>query len=80
MAQWLGICLLVRGRGFEPWSGRIPHAAEQLGPWAAAAEAAHLEPVLRNNGGCDGEGPVRRDGGWPPLAVTGEGPRMETRT
>ena len=22
------------GRGFEPWSGRIPHAAERLGPWA----------------------------------------------
>ena len=20
------------GRGFEPWSGRIPHAAERLGP------------------------------------------------
>ena len=20
------------GHGFEPWSGRIPHAAEQLGP------------------------------------------------
>ena len=21
-----------RGHGFEPWSGKIPHAAEQLGP------------------------------------------------
>ena len=21
-----------RGHGFAPWSGRIPHAAEQLGP------------------------------------------------
>ena len=20
------------GHGFEPWSGKIPHAAEQLGP------------------------------------------------
>ena len=22
----------ARGHGFEPWSGKIPHAAEQLGP------------------------------------------------
>ena len=21
-----------RGHGFDPWSGKIPHAAEQLGP------------------------------------------------
>ena len=32
MAQWLRICLPVQGTGFEPWSGRVPHAAEQLGP------------------------------------------------
>ena len=31
VAQWLRICLLIRGHGFEPWSGKIPHAAEQLG-------------------------------------------------
>ena len=23
-----------RGRGFDPWSGKTPHAAEQLDPWA----------------------------------------------
>ena len=28
---WESACQ-CRGRGFEPWSGRIPHAAEQLGP------------------------------------------------
>ena len=28
---WGSACQ-CRGRGFEPWSGRIPHAAEQLGP------------------------------------------------
>ena len=22
----------ARGHGFEPWSGKIPHATEQLGP------------------------------------------------
>uniref|UniRef100_A0A8C0CNM8 Uncharacterized protein n=1 Tax=Balaenoptera musculus TaxID=9771 RepID=A0A8C0CNM8_BALMU len=29
------------GHGFEPWSGRIPHAAEQLSPCATTTE-----PVL----------------------------------
>ena len=28
---WESACQ-CRGRGFEPWSGRIPHAAERLGP------------------------------------------------
>ena len=30
VAQWLRIHLPMRGHGFEPWSGKIPHAAEQL--------------------------------------------------
>ena len=30
--QWLRICLPVQGTQFEPRSGRIPHAAEQLSP------------------------------------------------
>ena len=32
VAQWLRICLLMQETRFEPWSGKIPHAAEQLGP------------------------------------------------
>ena len=33
VAQWLRVCLpMRRGHGFEPWSGKIPHAAERLGP------------------------------------------------
>ena len=28
---WESACQ-CRGPGFEPWSGKIPHAAEQLGP------------------------------------------------
>ena len=44
---WASACQ-CRGHGFEPWSGKIPHAAEQLGPWATMTEPAHLEPVLRN--------------------------------
>ena len=27
-----------RGRGFEPWSGKIPHATEQLSPCATTTE------------------------------------------
>ena len=32
VAQWLKICLPMQGHGFEPWSGKIPYAAERLGP------------------------------------------------
>ena len=76
---WESACQ-CRGHGFEPWSGRIPHAAEWLGPWATVAEPARLEPVLRNKRGCDGERPAHRDEEWPPLAATRESPRTETKT
>ena len=42
---WESACQ-CRGHGFEPWSGKIPHAAEQLDPRATTTEPAHLEPVL----------------------------------
>ena len=44
---WESACQ-CRGYGFEPWSGKIPHAAEQLAPWATTTEPARLEPVLCN--------------------------------
>ena len=69
-----------RGHGFEPWSGRIPHAAEQLGPWATTIEPARLEPVLLNKRGRDSERPAHRDEEWPPLAATRESPCTETKT
>ena len=69
-----------KGHGFEPWSGKIPHAAEQLGPWATTTEPARLEPVLRNRRGHDSERPAHRDEEWPPLAATRESPRTETKT
>ena len=69
-----------RGHGFEPWSGKILHAAERLGPWATIAEPVRLEPVLRNKRGRDSEKPAHRDEEWPPLATTREGPRTETKT
>ena len=67
------------GHGFEPWSWQIPHATEQLGPWATVTEPAHLEPVLCNKRGHDSERPVHRDEEWPLLATTRESPRTETR-
>ena len=76
---WESACQ-CRGHGFEPWSGKIPHDAEQLGPWATTTEPARLEPVLRNGRGRDSERPAHRDEEWPPLATTRESPRTETKT
>ena len=76
---WESACR-CRGHGFEPWSGKIPHAAEQLGPWAATTEPAHLELVLRNKRGRDSERLAHRDEEWPPLAATRESPCTETKT
>ena len=76
---WESACQ-CRRYGFEPWSGRIPHAAERLGPWATITEPARLEPVLRNKRGHDSERPAHRDEEWPPLAATGESSRTETKT
>ena len=76
---WESACQ-YRGHGFEPWSGKIPHAAEQLGPWATTTEPACLEPVLRNKRGRDSERPAHRDEEWPPLATTRESPCTETKT
>ena len=76
---WESACQ-CRGHGFEPWSGRIPHATEQLDPWATITEPARLEPVLHNKRGRDGERPAHRDEEWSPLATTRESPRTETKT
>ena len=76
---WESACQ-CRGHGFELWSGKIPHAAEQLGPWATTTEPVRLEPVLRNKGGRDSERPAHRNEEWPPLAATRESPRAETKT
>ena len=78
-SSWESACQ-CRGRGHEPWSGRIPHAAEQLSPWATTTEPVRLEPVLRNKRGRGSERPVHRDEEWPLLAATGESPHTETKT
>ena len=76
---WESACQ-CRAHGFDPWSGKIPHAAEQLGPCTTTTEPARLEPVPRNKRGRDSERPAHRDEGWPPLAATRESPCTETKT
>ena len=76
---WESACQ-CRGHGFEPWSGKIPRAAERLGPWATTTEPARLELVLRDKRGRDSERPAHRDEEWPPLATTRGSPRTETKT
>ena len=76
---WESACQ-CRGHGFKPWSGRIPHVAEQLGPWATTTELVRLEPVLHNKRGRDSERPAHRDEEWPPLAGTRESPCTEMKT
>ena len=76
---WESACQ-CRGHGFEPWSGKIPHAAEQLGPWATTTEPERLEPVLCNKRGRNSERPVHCDEEWPPLATTRESPCTEMKT
>ena len=71
---WESACQ-CRGHGFEPWSGKIPCATEQLGPWVTITEPERLEPVLRNKRGRNNERPAHRDEEWPPLAPTRESPR-----
>ena len=57
-----------RGRGFEPWSGRIPRAAKQLGLCATAAEPAVWSP--RAWGPCSTAGGV----------ITMRSPRTATKS
>ena len=40
VAQWLRIHLPMQGTQFEPCSGKIPHAVEQLSPCATTTEPA----------------------------------------
>ena len=43
VAQWLRIRLPMQGTRFEPWSGKVPHATEQLSPCATTTK-----PVRHN--------------------------------
>ena len=81
VAQWLSVGLPMQGdSGSGPALGGSHMPRSNWAPWATPAEPAHLEPVLCNNRGRDGERPVHHDEEWPPLAATGESPCTETRT
>ena len=75
---WESACQ-CSGHGFGPWSGKIPHATEQMGPWATTTEPARLEPVLRNKRGRESERPAHREEEWPPLAATREKPSRRNK-
>ena len=47
VVQWLRIHLPMRGRGFDPWSGNIPRAAEQLSHVPQLLKPTCLKPMLR---------------------------------
>ena len=68
------------GHGFKPWSGKIPHAAEQLSPCATTTEPARLEPVLHNKRSHCNEKPAHHNEGQPPLTATRESPHAAMKT
>ena len=44
VVQWLRTHLPMQGTRFDPWSGKIPRAAEQLSPCATITEPALYSP------------------------------------
>ena len=42
--HWLRIHLPMQGTGFDPWSGKTPHAVEQLSLCSTTAEAMLENP------------------------------------
>ena len=57
LLQWLRIHLTVKGHGFDPWSGKIPHAAQLLSPGATTPEMRALGPLFP-----DKSSPAARNG------------------
>ena len=48
VVPWLRTCQQCRRHGFDPWSGRLPQAAEQRSLCATTIDPAALEPRSRN--------------------------------
>ena len=81
LSWWLSgkepTCQCKRHR-FNPWSGKISDASEQLCPGAAATEPTSLEPRLhkRSTTGRSQRTAARE---WPPLAAAREKPARQQR-
>ena len=69
-----------REHGFNPWSRKIPHGAEQLSPCTTTTEPAHLEPVPCNKRNHWNEKPSHRKDEQPLLAATRESPLVAAKT
>ena len=50
-----------RGQGLNPWSGKIPRAAEQLSPWATTPEPPSVQLMPRNKRCHHNEKPTHSD-------------------
>ena len=50
VAQWIRIRLPSRGDGFDPWSGKIPHVAEQPHPCTTTFEPVLWSPQAATTG------------------------------
>ena len=78
--------------GFNPWSGKILHAAEQLSPcskiteptvqslWAENVKPLRREPMLCNKRSYRKEKPMCCNGAQPLLPATRESPRAAIKT
>ena len=62
------------GRGFDPWSGKLPRAVEQLSTFATASTAQSPRPTVREAATASEGGPLtatrqplhsNKDRAWP---------------
>ena len=89
--QWISIHVPMQGHRFDPWSGKIPHATEQLSPCAkntdpvfqslqaATTEPTRLEPVLSNKISHRNEKPTHQNEEEPLFTATRESLHKATK-
>ena len=75
--QWLR--MPCRGYQFDPWSGKIPHAAEQLSPGATLLIPCSRASALQQRSH-HSEKPAQDSQTQLPLAATRESPHAATKT
>ena len=71
-SSWESTCQFG-GHGFDPWSGKIPHASELLSRVPQILKPTHLEPTLLKRSHCDDK-PTHRGEEPPPLTAARESP------